>query len=272
MRRAAALLMLMLMLLAAAAPASGREGEGLQPGTLRLSQIRDATDEALVRLVFGPLAAFPHASLRDGVERSGSLHPIRLWFYSRPRSAAAGVCRTDRVIVVFEAVLESRRDDPRMRPVGFDHQPYFIVQNAEEVREPARAPASRAERDESCAALNPERGSVPADSPFQLTNAIELVDSMAAEARAGRLSVPLDCSRERFFEDAPADEAACLQALSRLGSSLIGWVQQCPPRRATEGGCTRVMIGDYWIEFDLTAGQRMARVTVSGIARTADVH
>jgi hypothetical protein len=264
MRLVAALLIL---LSAAAAPAAPR-GEGSATiGTLRLAQVRNADDAALVRLVFGRLAPFPYPAYRGGIEHRRPGENVALWFYSEARAGGrAGVCRTERLIVVLEPVRGSARDNPLLRPAGFDLQSHYIVENDREARERSGGRTRNLpELDAACRALDPRRDGTPAESAFQLVNAIELMEQLGAEARSGRLSVPLVCDAAGFSFDPPENDAACLARFAGYGRPHVDWVQSCRPRREAEGGCLLILSGQHWLEFDLMAGQRLARVVVRGV-------
>ena len=270
MRLAAALLLLRL-----AAPAAGaQQGGGAAAAAVRLSELRNASDEALVRLFFGRVRAFPYVGHRDRDRLSRVRRGTSLWFYSQARATdRAGICRTDRLIVTLEVTGLSRADDPILQPREFELQPTFIIENRGEARRSSNA-ASRgaAERDAACRALDPRRDGIPADYPYQLMRAIELVEELGAAARAGRALVPIDCSRMYWNGDPPADEASCLRELALLREHSVVWVSRCEPRREAPGGCIRVMTRDWWVEFDMNLNQSPLRAVIVGFEDMSQVN
>lgn len=269
MRLIAALLFCLLIASAAAgAPATPPQGEGsAKVGALRLSQVRDASDETLVQLVFGRLAAFPYPGIRDGLEHRRHGESVDLWFYSEARATdRAGICGSDRLIVSLERVDGFGSDNPLLRPAGFNLETYYIVENEAEAR---RTRANRARevevRDAACKALDPRRDATQAQSPAQLMSAIELTEQVGREALTGRLSVPFVCNPESFYFDAPADEAGCLALVAGFGRNHVRAVSDCRPRRETAGGCIRILSRGVWLEFDLTSGQSLARVVIEDV-------
>jgi hypothetical protein len=263
--------LLLLVTLILGAPVQAQpEGGGREPGTMRWSRLRAASDEAVLRWFFGEMRIFPYVAHRPDHLSYGQMG-TGYSFYSPARpTSTEGVCRTERLSVELQRVGGTFAD-PVLRPRSSRLVEVFIVENRGDA-ERGRNRRSAAERERACAALDPRRDGVPAGSAFQLVNAMRLVDRLAEEARSGRLSVPVDCDAAHFFGDPPADEAACLAELGRLNRSGIGWVQDCRPRRAAEGGCTQVLIDRFWIEFNLATGQGMARVTVSGVEDNSELH
>ncbi len=240
-----------------------------QPGAVRLSELGRATDEELVGLFFGRVGAFPYVGYRDPSSFTGGMIRRRasLWFYSQARATdRAGVCRTERLSITLERVFGGDRDDPMMQPRHFDLQPIFIVENREEARRltnPTRR--SFGELQEACARLDPRRDGIPADYPFQLMKALELIEALGEGARAGRAAMPIDCSGMNWNGPPPPDEAACLRELTVLRESGVGWVQRCEPRREAPGGCIQVLIGDWWIEFDMNLNQTPKRAVIKAV-------
>ena len=252
----------LLMLALFAASSAGAQ----QPGAVRLSELRRASDEELVRLFFGPVGAFPYVGYRDRSNLGNGLIRQRasLWFYSQARATdRAGVCRTERLSIMLERVGPGDRDDPMMQPRQFDLQPIFIVENRDEARRLTNPTSrSRGELEQACAGLDPRRDGIPADYPFQLMQALELIESLGEGARAGRAVMPLDCTR-LYWNGPPADEATCLRELAVLRESNVGWVQHCAPQREAPGGCIQVLIHDWFIEFDMNLDQTPRRAVVN---------
>lgn len=244
-----------------------------QPAAITLTQLQTAPDEELVRLFFGAAATFPYMGHREPTNFSVLSRRPSLWFYSRARADRAGLCRTDRLVVTLNRTLGSDRENPSFRPRDFALHPIYIVENRGEAMEASVANERPPhEREDACAALDPRRDGLPADNGFQLVQALRHIEALGEGARAGRAIAPLDCSRMNWNGEPPADEAACLRALSVLREHHIGWVQQCRPQRATAGGCIQVLANDWWIEFDLSAGQTPTRVVIEGVEDTSQVH
>jgi hypothetical protein len=257
-----------------ALPAAARSQEaGQAPGAVRLSQIRDATDEQLVGLFFGPVRTFPFVGYRNrdaqAVAPAAPVAQLRtsLAFYSAMRATDyPGVCTSDWLTVTLRRTIGSTREDPAYEPSGFQLRPIFFVENREEAvsgfnvtrREPY-------DRTRACAAIDPRRDGTPADSAYQFTKARALVESLGSEARAGRTLAPLDCSRMAGQGTPPAGEAACLDALRGLGENQAYWVQRCLTYREAPGGCIHVQTGSWFIEFDLNSNQTPRRIVVEGI-------
>ena len=264
MRRLAALALALLAPVAASAQ---------QPAAITLHQLQSAPDEELVRLFFGAAASFPYVGHREPTNFSVLSRRPSLWFYSRARADRAGLCRTDRLVVTLNRTLGSARDNPSFRPRDFALHPIYIVENRNEAMATSAANERPLhEREAACAALDPRRDGLPADDGFQLVQALRHIAALGEGARGGRATAPLDCSRMNWNGDPPADEAACLRALSVLREHHIGWVRQCPPQRATAGGCIQVLANDWWIEFDLSAGQSPTRIVIEGVEDTSQVH
>ena len=265
MVRLAALLVALLAPFAAAAQ---------QPAAATLAQLQRAPDEELVRLFFGAAATFPHVGYREPSRFSVLSRRPSLWFYSRARADYAGVCRTDRLVVSLDRVPGSDRQNPSFRPRDFALHPIYIVENRAEAFGTIAHTEQRPlhERDAACDALDPQRGGIPADNAFQLVQALRHVEALGEGARAGRAIAPLDCSRINWNGDPPADEAACLRALSVLREHHVGWIRQCPPRRPAPGGCIQVLANDWWIEFDLDPGQEPIRVVIEGVEDMSQSH
>jgi hypothetical protein len=262
-------------LLAGASPAQAQEGGGLAPGAVRLSQLRTASDDALVRLFFGTVRAFPYAGYRDRERMALAPRRISLTFHSQARATdRAGVCRTDRMTIMLEReIVPDRRDDPAMRPVGFDLQPLFIVENRGEARRSSN-PTRRSphERDAACIALDPRRDGIPAEHASQLMRALELTGALGAAAREGRAAMPIDCTRMNWHGDPPADEAACLSRLATLREDHVAWVQGCRAKREAPGGCIQVMTQEWWVEFDMNLDQTPRRAVIEAFEDMSQVN
>ncbi|HMG47127.1 MAG TPA: hypothetical protein VK614_06675 [Allosphingosinicella sp.] len=245
-----------------------------QPGTLSWSQLTTISDEALVRRMFGDLAAFPVVTSRpDPGPRRFARRWANVWFWTRARASDRdGLCETDRLIVRFEpAALALGGDDPPMRPSRFDLKTYYIVRDRGRAREGRRPEGGAAlDLEAACAALDPTRDGVPADDSWQLMKAFELVAALGAGARAGRALAPLDCTGMFWNQSPPADEAACLRELSVLRETSAVWVDACqggPPL----GNCIRVQAPPWFIEFQLDQSQRPVRIVVKGIEDTSSI-
>jgi hypothetical protein len=162
-------------------------------------------------------------------------------------------------------MVPSSREDPAMRPVGFNLQSVFIIENRAEAgrlfNPTRRAPH---ERDAACIALDPRRGGIPAEYPYQLMRALELTEALGAAAREGRALVPVDCSRINWNGHPPADEAACLRELAVLREDHVVWVQACRAKREAPGGCIQVMTRDWWVEFDMNLNQTPRAAVIEG--------
>ena len=265
-----------LIVLATAVPAWAAEPSLPQfRPSIRLSELRELPEEQLVRRVFGPLDSFPHVSHRQSLDRSAPHGRATLWFWSRPRAGGhAGVCRTDRLIVLFETgpFYVGDRKDPAMGPTRFDMQSYFIVENRKEAFGPYDPKERKSfELDDACSRLDPRRDSVAADHASQLVRALKLVEALGDAARAGRKLAPLDCTRLNWNGEPPADDAACLNALKGLRQHSVGWVQDCRPRRAAPGGCTQVLADDWFIEFDHGVGGDTIRIVIDAVEDMSQV-
>lgn len=258
--------LLALVALTAAAPAWSEP-----PPPLRLSQLSSLSDAALVRRMFGDLAAFPIVSWRP--ERRVYRSPqqrAEIWFWTRPRASdRAGLCETDRMIVGFVAAELTIGPDPVMEPRRFDLQTYYIIRDRSRAR--ALSGSDRPEAEQACAALDPRRDGIPADYPWQLMKALELVADLGAGARAARAPAPLDCAgMDPNGFGPPIDAAACLPELRGLYENSVVWVSQChggPPG----GDCIRVQVSSRFIEFELSPGQSPVRIVVRGIQDTSAV-
>lgn len=268
-------ILVLFTLLAAATAAEAQEGGSLAPGAVPLSQLRNASDDALVRLFFGPVRAFPYAGYRDRERMALTPRRISLTFHSQARASdRAGLCRTERMTIMLEReMIPTSRADPAMRPVGFDLQSIFIVENRGEAGRLGN-PTRRAphERDAACIALDPRRDGIPAESSYQLMRALELTAALGAAARDGRALVPVDCSRMNSNGDPPADEAACLRELAALREDHVVWVQGCLAAREAPGGCIQVMTRNWCVEFDMNRDQSPRRAVIEGFEDLSQVN
>jgi len=266
------LLPILAALLAFPAAAHAQEVGGVAPGSVRLSQITNATDEQLVRLFFGPVRSFPYVGYRSREARSSirSVMLLRtsLSFYSATRAADyPGVCASDWLTVTLRQTIGSTREDPAYEPSGFALRSIFFIENREEAGSGRNLTRREAhDRSRACAAMDPRQGGTPADYAFQFTRARTLVEQLGSEARAGRALAPLNCSRMADQQGIPpAGEAACLNALRGLGENQAYWVQRCLTYREAPGGCIQVQTGSWFIEFDLNSDQTPRRIVVETI-------
>jgi hypothetical protein len=255
------------LLLLAASPAAADEGGGLQPRAVPLSRLKEASDDELVGLFFGTLRTFPYVGYRDR-DSMTAIHGFTLLRFYGPARATdrAGVCRTDQLSITLRRTVSGGLRDPLMQPVAFDLQPLFIIENrheADRLTNPTKR--SLGERDAACLALDPRRDGIPADYPYQLMTALQLVESLGAGARAGRAATPIDCRLMNGNGPPPADDAACLRELASLYDVSVRWVRTCQPQREAPGGCIQVMTHSWWIEFDMNLNQTPRRAVVTGI-------
>jgi hypothetical protein len=256
-----------LLLLAASPAAAGDRGGGLQPRAVPLSRLKDASDDELVALFFGPLRTFPYVGYRSRDWMTAIDVMAMLRFYGPARATdRAGVCGTDELSITLRRTGGGSLGDPLMQPVAFDLQPIFIIENRHEADRPIN-PTKRSlgEREAACLALDPRRNGIPADYPYQLMTALELVEALGTGARAGHAAFPIDCRLMNGNGPPPPDDAACLRELARLYDVSVRWVKTCQPQREAPGGCIQVMTDSWWIEFDMNLNQTPRRAVMTGI-------
>jgi hypothetical protein len=259
--------LVLFFVLFAAAPVQAEPPErARQPGTLRLSELRSASDRQLIRRLFGPVATFPNLANRilEGFPRRRQ--QADLWFYTALRATTRpGICEAQRMIVSFEPVEGTGLDDPLVQPRAFALQPVFFLENPEEAARPSsesrRTPEQLAT---ACARAGPYGRNYPADDLLQLVLAFQLMDLLGEGARAGRAIAPLDCRAINPDGAPPPDEVGCLQRLSHMGRFSVLGTRACISRRPAQAGCISIQIPGMFIEFDLGARYAPRRVVVIG--------
>jgi hypothetical protein len=256
--RGAAFLVLCLL---ASSPAPARES-----APLTVSELAKLSDGQVARRIFGPLAPDLFVSIRPGTA-TARWRGERIWFWTRPREDRSnpGLCRTDRMIVSLEPVGTKPTGDRLVRLASIETRTYFIVRNPALAERGSGTPKELEGLEAACAALDPRRDSIPADSGWQLMKALSLANELGAAARAGRAPVPIDCTRLRFSGPPPRDEAECLKEISGLSERLVAGVRSCGERPALDGSCISVQAANRFISFVLDHDRKMVRVSIEGM-------
>jgi len=226
--------MIVAALLAALAVQSGPPAV---PGTLTAAELEATPPEEIARRLFGDLSriVYPVYPRRQRTLPMGGVRALQ--FYTRPYGAGlSGICQTDLLIVMFEtAPYTLRRDDPPVQParVALYDNSYFVA-------DLARARAGEVDHQSSCSETDPR--TVPlivASRPGEVTDAVTNFADLIDGARAGRVSVALDC---QGLAGEALDDRSCFALLSRYRPERIHAVSSVPGcgRGATDSWCSRI--------------------------------
>lgn len=222
---------------AALAGALASQQASLPPGTLTAAELEATPPEEIARRLFGDLSriVYPVYPRRQRTLPMGGVRALQ--FYTRPYGAGlSGICQTDLLIVMFEtAPYTLRRDDPPVQParVALYDNSYFVA-------DLARARAGEIDHQSSCSEIDPR--TVPlivASRPGEVTDAVTNFADLIDGARAGRVSVALDC---QGLAGEALDDRSCFALLSRYRPERIDSVSAVPGcgRGATDSWCSRI--------------------------------
>lgn len=252
-----------------AVPAAARE-----PEPLTRSDLTTLSEEALGRRIFGPLAAdlyVTNMTRQSGRPWEGG----RIWFWTKPRKdwLRDGLCVSDRMIVYLAPDRLAVGENPVMHIAAIETETTYIVRDRKMATKLSGFdPDELKGQDEACAKLDPRRDSIAAESGWQLMTAFELMKKLGDGARAGRATVPIDCTQINFSGPPPASEAECLTRLSSLGEASVAATTDCAEAQATGTYCIRVQTYDWFIYFFLSfPGQDLERITVRGMEDTSSI-
>lgn len=265
------ILALLLVLLSAGGAALAQRGGVV----ITKNEVRAAAPETVTRRIFGGIAPLMLPLPDRGRPGVRPRRPLRqLAFFTLPNAAnAAGLCRTEFVVVEFAPTGPPAGADTRVQPRRITSAPAYFV------RDPARLRAGHPNEDEAededeesiaaaCAATDPRRVHIiSAPDDHQVETALRLLLDLAEATRAGRAPVPLDCSDYLPTDPAPA-EARCLAEFARLGTEHILQTRLCDP--PVPAVCHQIDTGDSAIYLTMNAtnqrlaGAKMVAMIVSG--------
>ena len=214
-----------------------QSGPPAVPGTLTAAELESTPPEEIARRLFGDLSRIVYPVYPRQQRALPSRGVRALQFYTRPYGAGlSGICQTDLLIVMFEtAPYTLRRDDPPVQParVALYDNSYFVA-------DLARARAGEIDHQSSCSEIDPR--TVPlivASRPGEVTDAVTNFAGLIDGARAGRVSVALDC---QGLAGEALDDRSCFALLSRYRPERIHAVSSVPGcgRGATDSWCSRI--------------------------------
>jgi hypothetical protein len=273
------LVALLFVLLSAGGAAFAQRGSDV---ILTKNQVRAMAPDAVTRRLFGGLSPLILPIPDRGQPGVRPTRPLRsLSFLTRPSSTNwDGICQSEMIGVEFEPAGPPAGADTRVRPRRFASETYYFVPDPARLR-PERPPEDAededparrhgrwvARADAACTGVDPRRVQlINARQPYHLF-ALPLLLDLADDARAGRPTVPLDCSGVSP-RGAPLGEAQCRARFAALRIGTIDMAADCSVPMAVV--CHQISIGGDQIEMRMTPNnQRLASAKIEAMIVVAD--